>query len=404
MKHQTQINKIEWREVELGDNNYFEILSSGIDKFSSEKEYLSTESIKGTKIEKIECKIKQDNKPSRANMQPSINSVWFAKMKGTLKVYSFTKDNEEEIDKYILSTGFAGIKIKDNIFPDYIKFYFVTKKFNEEKDKLSTGSTQMGINNSFIMKIKISLPFKDGKPDLKEQERIVKILEEAEKIQDKGGNLGSLFDEYLKSVFNEMFFDKGFEKLKLGDKKICKKITDGSHRTPKLLDKGYPFLTVANMGEFEFNYEGCKKISKEDFNDLVKNDCQPLKGDVLFSKDGTVGKVMRINKTKEQVILSSIAIIRPKEESMNQIYLEYVLKESSSLNQAVTRKSGSAIRRIILKQLKEIKIIVPPLPLQEKFASIVKHVEELKENVRKTKQNSEELFNSLMHKAFRGEL
>jgi len=147
-----------------------------------------------------------------------------------------------------------------------------------------------------------------------------------------------------------------------------------------------------------------KKISKEDFNDLVKNDCQPLKGDVLFSKDGTVGKVMRINKTKEQVILSSIAIIRPKEESMNQIYLEYVLKESSSLNQAVTRKSGSAIRRIILKQLKEIKIIVPPLPLQEKFASIVKHVEELKENVKKTKQNSEELFNSLMHKAFEGKL
>ena len=396
------MKQIEWREVQLGDDNYFKILSSGINKFQGEKNYLSTESIKGTKIEKIECKITPQNRPSRANMQPVLNSVWFAKMKSTLKVYSFSEKNKEEADNYILSTGFAGVKFCKEIYSDYVKFFFLTKIFNEKKDKFSTGSTQSGINNSFISKIKISLPFSKGKPDLEEQERIVEILEKAKKQKERAKKTNDLLDEYLKSIFNEMFYNKGFEKIELD--KFCNEITDGSHRTPKLLSKGYPFLTVANMGERDFNYIDVKKISKEEYLDLVKNGCRPEKGDVLFSKDGTVGKVMRINETKDQVVLSSIAILKPDHEKVDSVYLESALKTDNVLKQAVDRKSGSAIRRIIIHQLKQVRVILPPLPLQQKFAKIVEQVEKIKENVKKTKLNSEELFDSLINKAFKGEL
>ena len=112
-----------WIETNLGNKEYFEILPSGLNKFSGEKKYLSTESIKKTKIEKVECKISYNNRPSRANMQPSLNSVWFAKMKNTLKIYSFDKNNKEEVDIYILSTGFAGIKINEQLVDiRYLRF------------------------------------------------------------------------------------------------------------------------------------------------------------------------------------------------------------------------------------------------------------------------------------------
>jgi type I restriction enzyme S subunit len=62
------------------------------------------------------------------------------------------------------------------------------------------------------------------------------------------------------------------------------------------------------------------------------------------------------------------------------------------------------IAHFTAEKFKRLKIPLPPLPLQQKFAKVVEHVEGLKENVKKTKQNSEELFNSLMSKAFRGEL
>jgi type I restriction enzyme S subunit len=65
---------------------------------------------------------------------------------------------------------------------------------------------------------------------------------------------------------------------------------------------------------------------------------------------------------------------------------------------------GANYPAVSSKDIKSLKIPLPPLPLQQKFAKIVEQVEKMKENVKKTKTGSEELFNSLMQKAFRGEL
>ena len=74
----------------------------------------------------------------------------------------------------------------------------------------------------------------------------------------------------------------------LGD--ICKEITDGSHFSPKEDKEGEFFIaTVKDFSEYGFDLTSCKKISKEIFYDLVKTNCVPEKGDVLLSKDGTMG-------------------------------------------------------------------------------------------------------------------
>ena len=82
-----------WKKVSLGDADYFKILSSGINKFDNTKKYLSTSSVQEDKIINIESEITFDDRPSRANMQPILNSVWFAKMKDTLKILEKTIDN-----------------------------------------------------------------------------------------------------------------------------------------------------------------------------------------------------------------------------------------------------------------------------------------------------------------------
>lgn len=398
MKQET----IEWKEVALGDNGYFEILSSGINKFEGEKEYLSTESIKGTKIKKIECKITHSDRPSRANMQPIINSVWFAKMKATLKVYGFAKENENEIKKYILSTGFVGIKLNKDISASYIKLYFISKMFNDNKDKLSTGSTQVGINNSFIVKIKVPIPFSNGKPDLKEQERIVLILEKAEKVKTKGDNAGKLLDEYLKSVFNEMFFTKHkFSVRRLEE--FCDKITDGTHKTPVYNNTGVTFLSAKNVGTGRIDWDNIKFISEKEHELLVKRTC-PEYGDILLSKSGSIGVAVLVDKKERFSIFESLALIKSDRKIINNKFLCYWLNCDFIKDKYKKATKGVAIKHLHLDQLRKIEVISPPLPLQQKFAKIVEHVEGLKENVRKTKQNSEELFSSLMTKAFRGEL
>src|SRR3989304_1601246 len=70
----------------------------------------------------------------------------------------------------------------------------------------------------------------------------------------------------------------------------CQKITDGSHYTPKYVSDGYPFITISNVNNDNIiDFSTAKFITKSDFEKLKIN-CNPLKGDILFSKDGTVGK------------------------------------------------------------------------------------------------------------------
>jgi type I restriction enzyme S subunit len=143
---------------------------------------------------------------------------------------------------------------------------------------------------------------------------------------------------------------------------VCREITDGSHFSPKTADKGYPYVTVRDINDDMINFSNCKFITSSDYHQLLKNGCKPNKGDVLFSKDGTVGKVSLIDYDKDFVVLSSLAIIRPDSNRIDSTFLKWILKSPAFLEEAVGKKTGAAIRRIILRNLKLIPIPVPPIP------------------------------------------
>jgi type I restriction enzyme S subunit len=395
--------EIEWREVELGNEKYFNILSSGINKFQNEKDYLSTESVQGTQIEKVECKIKYEERPSRANMQPVFNSVWFAKMKSTIKVYSFSKKNKEEINKYILSTGFAGIKFNEDVSSDYVKFFLLTERFNKEKDKLSTGSTQSGINNSFTSKIKIPIPFRNGSPDLEEQERIVKILEKSERLKEQSKKANELLDEYLKSVFYEMFLKEEFAMGTIRD--LLTEAKYGSSKKSNEQSKGYEMLRMNNI-----TYDGGWDLRDLKYIELRENEKEKYlvrKGDILFNRTNSkelVGKTATYNFDKSRAYAGYLVRLRVNNKATPEYVSGFLNSKRGKFILLNMCKSIVGMANINAQEVQEIKIPLPPLSLQQKFASIVKHVERMKENVKKTQANTHELFNSLMQKAFMGEL
>jgi hypothetical protein len=88
----------DWEVTNLGDNRFFKILPSGIKEFEGFKEYLSTSSVEGSEIVKIEEVITYNKRPSRANMQPVENSVWLARMINSPK---FLKANKDLIENKI---------------------------------------------------------------------------------------------------------------------------------------------------------------------------------------------------------------------------------------------------------------------------------------------------------------
>ena len=147
---------------------------------------------------------------------------------------------------------------------------------------------------------------------------------------------------------------------------ICKKITDGSHQSPKEDPTGYPMVSVKDMTEFGFDLSKAKHISKNDFEKLVKQGCKPEVDDILIAKDGSVMKhIFRVRNADNIVLLSSIAILRPNKEIVYPDFLVYSLKNNrvkeDILNNYV---SGSGVPRIVLKDFKKVELDIPNLNLQ----------------------------------------
>lgn len=165
-------------------------------------------------------------------------------------------------------------------------------------------------------------------------------------------------------------------KYKLKD--ICLRVTDGSHFSPKAQGEGYPMFSVKDMLEYGFDYSKCKKINKEDFEKMRLSGCIPQKGDVLVAKDGSYLKETFVcTETKDEAILSSIAMFRPNQEIVNPYYLCYLLKSPQVYNYITSNcVSGSALPRIVLKSFKEIELDVPRMDIQLKVVSLLKDIDD----------------------------
>lgn len=184
--------------------------------------------------------------------------------------------------------------------------------------------------------------------------------------------------------------------------KVCESISDGSHFSPKTIKDGKAMLSVKDMKDCSFDLNDCKKISEEDFNTLVKQGCKPKPGDVLLSKDGSVFRyIFKVDKEIDAVLLSSIAIIRPDAETANADYLVQCLKNTYLTNGFLRKQTtGTAIKRVVLKNLKTFKIPLPCMEEQQKIGSFLaeidKEIQIQKEFIRTYAEGKKRMMRELM--------
>jgi type I restriction enzyme S subunit len=190
--------------------------------------------------------------------------------------------------------------------------------------------------------------------------------------------------------------------------KILIRLTDGSHFSPKTLETGKPYITVKDISDGRIDFENCKRISNNDYQELWKNNCKPFEGDVLFSKDGTVGKVALIDYDIEFVVLSSLAIMTPNNRILLSAYLEKVLNSPQLLAMATNSKTGTAIRRIVLKDIAKLCIPLPPLAEQQRtvnrIESLFAKLDQAKGLIQEALDSFENRKAAILHQAFSGEL
>lgn len=168
---------------------------------------------------------------------------------------------------------------------------------------------------------------------------------------------------------------------------LCTKITDGSHFSPEHDENGvYPMYSSKDMLYDGFDDSDVKRISEPVYKKLVKQDCRPLKNDILIIKDGNsyLKRIFKINTDIDAVILSSIAILRPNVKIIDPDFFKYLLRSDSIRNAMANYVSGAAIPRIVLKDFKKMKLeFISSMKAQQKIASILSAYDNLIQNYKK---------------------
>ncbi|WP_416138818.1 restriction endonuclease subunit S [Halomonas sp. HK25] len=159
-----------------------------------------------------------------------------------------------------------------------------------------------------------------------------------------------------------------FERIPLSELTI--KITDGSHFSPTPVEHGMLIANVKDMQGGSVDLGSCTRISEKDYLKLAASGCIAKRNDVLLSKDGTVGKVAVMDGEEKLATLSSIAIISIAEKADHR-YVGQFLKSGDAKRQYDNAMSGSALRRLVLRDVKSLKIPTPPRGEQELIARIL---------------------------------
>jgi len=155
----------------------------------------------------------------------------------------------------------------------------------------------------------------------------------------------------------------------VGIKRLCSKITDGAHVSPETENGVYCFVSTKDVTEEGIDFDGCLRTSTVSYEYLVRTGCRPLVGDILFSKDGTIGRTVVVTDEREFVIASSLIIIRPDTDQLDPRFLHYLCQSAFVRSQVDSYVKGAGLPRLSIRNLLRVFGVFPPLHEQAKIAA-----------------------------------
>jgi len=309
-------------------------------------------------------------------------------------------------EKSCIGRGLAAIRGGKGIDARYLLYFL---RFYEPKlAGEGKGSTFSAISRSDLESVRVPLP------PLPEQQRIAAILAKADRVRRLRRYAHTLSDTYLQSVFLQMFGDPvtnpmGWEIQPLGN--LIDRFAGGVNFPPVSEGEAaseWRVLKVSAVTWGDFNPEASKPISPDvEFDESIA----VRKDDLLISRANTtelVGAVSLVTQTPPKVLLPDKIwrICFSKNSKLLSEYTLWALRQAGLrkiIGDLATGTSGS-MKNISKQKAATLPIPLAPLPLQQKFAHIVHKFERFRAQQRESARQAEHLFQTLLHRAFRGEL
>ena len=290
----------------------------------------------------------------------------------------------------------SGVLPSDKHFPKYL--YYFLKSIRKKIVSDAYGGAQPHISQGYIKELQIPLP------PLEQQKKIAAILDEADAYRQKTKALIAKYDELTQSLFLEMFGDpvkneKGWEKVKM--EKLMTIVRGGSPRPiDDYLGGTYPWIKIGDATKGDDIYLNSTK-QHITADGLHKTRLLP-KGSLIFANCGVSLGFARIINFEGCIHDGWLAFSGFDEKKISKIFL---LKSLNSVTQYFRNTAPDGTQpNLNIAIMKNFEIILPPIFQQEVFEKCLLKLVAQKAQAQASLQKAEELFNSLLQRAFKGEL
>jgi type I restriction enzyme S subunit len=277
------------------------------------------------------------------------------------------------------------------------------------KYALSAVSHEAGANEAVLGRVlnkakvaAIQIPL----PPLPEQHRIVNLLDEADELRRRREQADRRTADLIPALFYEVFGDpaanpNGWPSSRFGDVCDCRlgKMLDIKQQTgvyPK------PYLRNANVqwGRFDLT-----EVFEMDFDSDDQQTFRLRRGDLLICEGGEVGRAAIWNdELNECYFQKALHRARPDGRFAVSDYLLYLLWSMATGGCLVDFTSEATIKHLTGIKLKSMPVMLPPLDLQREFAARVAEIRALQARQAESRRRLDDLFQSMLHRAFQGEL
>jgi type I restriction enzyme S subunit len=320
---------------------------------------------------------------------PASFSPYCSLIKGTKTVQEMLARRDTSTIRFKAKPGLSDL--------NYLKFWLDSDEFRGQITRLVTGSAQQNFGPSHLKSIHITLP------PLEKQTYIARRLNKADRLRRTRRYTLELTDTFLPAAFIELFGnarDARWDRSTLGELTL-----DFSYGTStKCSDNSalHAVLRIPNI------IRGTIDTTDLKFGELTPNEQKKLQlkhGDLLFVRTNGnpdyVGRCAVFDLKAELYFASYLIRARTDQKLIAPVFLAAYLRMPDgrrSMQPSIRTTAGQY--NVSIEGLRDVQVIVPPLPLQQKFAALVERVERLRAVQREALRQAEHLFQRLLHGAF----
>lgn len=303
---------------------------------------------------------------------------------------------------WVIDTAYY-LTVKENVVLDWRYLFYVLQNVRLDSKTITTSIP--GLNRDDFYDTEIPLP------PIEQQKRIAAILDKADAIRQKRKQAIALADEFLRSVFLDMFGDpvtnpKGWDTGSMADFGEFKNGLNYSR------DESGVELSYIGVGDFKSHskLESIEKLSTIQLNENPDDSYLLKDNDLLFVRSNgnraLVGRCLTVHPREKKVTFSGFCIRYrvQRTEKLNPTFVNYCMRMPSMKNAMLKGGQGANIQNINQKTLISLLLPIPPQELQKGFEDLVNQYQRFSERSLVGSNADDALFLSLSQKAFSGQL